>query len=190
MNQEAILKNEIHRLGQIEALKRLRSNIPITEMVTVYWSDSASTHNHWIYCALIPSSQADHCLSNISWDFSHGNGYPGACKHYENEEEITTYYRFGDNSGIEPLIIDRNYYGMRPDYKEISEEFRLFHRLYHDRKEDKFIKIDDDGEEHVVAIVEPTRIQIQLKEIRQFLAIKEMHLSIQFDYREHSQYSL
>jgi hypothetical protein len=29
-----------------------------------------------------------------------------------------------------------------------------------------------------------------LKEIRQFLAIKEMHLAIQFDCREHSQYSL
>jgi hypothetical protein len=190
MNQEEIIKNEVKRLAQVDALERLCCNIPMTEMVTVYGSDSASSHNHWIYCALIPTWQVEKCLSNMSWDFSHGNGHPGACKHYENEEEITTYYRFGDNSGIEPLIIDRNFYGMRPDYKEISEEFRLFHRLYHDGKEDKFIKIDDDGDEQVVVIVEPTRIQIRLKEIRQFLAIKEMHLSIQFDYREHSQYTL
>ena len=184
------IKTEIKRLAQIEALERLCSNIPMTEMVTVYWSDSASTHNHGIYCALIPSTQIERCLSNLSWDFLHGNGYPGACQHHDNGEWITTYYRFGDNSGIEPLIIDRDFHGMRPDYKEISEEFRLFHRLYHDPKQDRYIKIDDDGNEQVVAIVEPKRIQIRLKEIRQFLAIKEMHISIQFDYREHSQHSL
>ena len=39
-------------------------------------------------------------------------------------------------------------------------------------------------------MVEENRIKIRLKEIRQFLAIKEMHLAIQFDYREHSQQQL
>ena len=79
---------------------------------------------------------------------------------------------------------------MRADYKEICEEFRLFHRLYHDRKQDQYIKIDDDGNAHRVVVVEPNRIQIRLQEIRQFLAIKEMYLSIQFDCREHSEHSL
>ena len=144
----------------------------------------------WYYCALIPSSQIKDRLARTSWDFSHGHGCPGACIHHEGKKDITIYYRFGDNSGIEPLIIDREFYGMRPDYMEISEEFRLFHRLYYDRKEDSYIKIDDAGNEQVVAIVKPNRIEIRLKEIRQFLAIKEMHLSIQFDYREHSQHRL
>ena len=73
---------------------------------------------------------------------------------------------------------------------EISEEFRLFHNLYHDRKTDKYIKIDDEGNGHLVAVVEPNRIQMRLKEIREFLAIKEMYLSIQFDYNEYSTYYL
>jgi hypothetical protein len=79
---------------------------------------------------------------------------------------------------------------MRADYKEICKEFRLFHRLYHDRKQDQYLKIDDDGNESRAAIVETNRIQIRLQEIRQFLAIKEMYLSIQFDCREHSEHSL
>jgi len=54
----------------------------------------------------------------------------------------------------------------------------------------KYIKIDSDGTETLVATVEENRIQIRLKEIRQFLAIREMHLLIQFDYREHSIYTL
>ena len=41
-----------------------------------------------------------------------------------------------------------------------------------------------------MAVVEPDCIKIRLKEIRQFLAIKEMHLSIQFRYYEFSKYSL
>ncbi len=79
---------------------------------------------------------------------------------------------------------------MRPDYQEISEEFRHFHRLYHEQRDNKFYKIDDGGTEHLVAIIEPDRIQIRVKEIRQFLAIKEMHLAIFFDYVEYSRLGL
>ena len=42
----------------------------------------------------------------------------------------------------------------------------------------------------MVAIVEPRKIQIRLKEIRQFLAIKEMHLAIFFDSHVYSPYLL
>ncbi|OQW91240.1 MAG: hypothetical protein BWK78_05175 [Thiotrichaceae bacterium IS1] len=187
--------NEVKRLSQVENFNQLRRNFPVTEMVTVYlsdndWSDTATTYAYGIYAALIPSTQIEQVLARPSWDFSHGDGYPGAIQHHRNGEWVTKYCRFGDNSGIEPLIIDRDFNGMRPNYMEVSEEFRLFHRLYHDRKDDKYIKIDDDGNEQVVIIMEPNRIQIRQKEIRQFLAIKEMHLAIQFDYLEYSQFSL
>lgn len=106
------------------------------------------------------------------------------------DEKRVEYLRFGTLSGVEPLVIDREFLGIREDYKEISEEFRHFHQLYHDRKLNHYIKIDDDGNEDLVAVVEANRISIQLKEILQFLAIKEMHLSIQFDCREYSKHSL
>ena len=73
---------------------------------------------------------------------------------------------------------------------EICEEFRLFHNLYHDQKTDEYIKVGEAGNEYTVAVVKPDRVQIRLKEIRQFLAIKEMYLSIQFDCQERSTYSL
>jgi hypothetical protein len=155
-------------------------------MVTVYLSDDCDNHNHGISCALIPTDQIEERLGYPTWDLSHGHGLPGTVQYREENETITEYLRFGDDSGIEPLIINRNFYGIRPDYEEISEEFRLFHDLYHERKENHFIKIDRSSNEHLVAIIEPNRIQIRLLEIRQFLAIKEMHLSIQFDCREHS----
>lgn len=178
------------RLRQEQNLETLFRKLPITEMVTVYYSDSSPTYNHGIYCALISNSETENSLANFSWDLSHGDGYPGANIHYESDVKVPTYHRYGFNQGTEPLIFDRDFHGIRPDYKEINEEFRLFHRLYHDVKENKYIKIDDSGVEEVVAVVEENRIRIRLKEIRQFLAIKEMHLAIQFDYREYSQQQL
>lgn len=178
------------RLSQTQMLKWLQRDLQMTDMITVYLSDHDSLHNHGIYCALIPSSQVDRALSTPAWNLMHGQGIPGAVEYNERGEKRVRYLRYGDDGGIEPLIIDRDFSGMRDDYKEISEEFRLFHRLYHDRKLDQYIKIDDAGNEHMVALVEPNRIQIRLKEIRQFLSIKEMHLSIQFDCCERSEHSL
>ncbi|OEU81258.1 MAG: hypothetical protein BA872_02845 [Desulfobacterales bacterium C00003060] len=178
------------RLSQAKMLEWLRCDLPLNEMVTVYQFDGNSLYSHDIYCALIPNDQIERTLSNSSWDLSHGQGLPGAMVHHFGDDADATYLRFGNDGGIEPLVIDREFYGIHEDYKEISEEFRLFHSLYQDRKQDHYLKIDDDGNEHLVGIVEPTRVRVRLKEILQLLAIKEMHLSIQFDCREQSENTL
>ncbi|HOE45112.1 hypothetical protein [Methanothrix soehngenii] len=178
------------RLSQKRMLERLRRDISMNEMIPVYLSDRGEQYNHGIYCALIPSSEIERVLCHPAWDLSHGKGLPESEERYKDDEKRIEYLRFGTSNGVEPLVIDRDFFGLRDNYTEISEEFRLFHRLYHDRKLDHFIKIDDDGNEELVAIVEANRVQIRLKEILQFLAIKEMHLSIQFDCLEHSKHSL
>ena len=179
-------QQERERLSQDKLLVWLSRDFQLTDMVTVYWSDRTDEHNYAIYCALIPSEEIESSLSRTSWDLMHGHGLPGAVKFYDEGKERVEYLRYGEHNGVQPLVIDREFHGLRPDYKELSEEFRLFHRLYHDRKQDHYYKIDDSGNEHVVAITEANRIQIRLKEIRQFLAIKEMHLAILFDCRENS----
>lgn len=186
MNVEA----ERERLMQTETLRWLRQEYRATDMVTVYQSDREGLYNRGIYCALIPSSAVEDALSTTGWDLIHGGGVPGASVSYANEEPQATYLRYGSDDGVEPLVIDREFHGMRDNYRELGEEFRLFHNLYHDVKANHYIKIDEAGNEHTVATVDPTRIQIRLLEIRQFLAIKEMYLSIQFDHKEFSRASL
>ena len=92
--------------------------------------------------------------------------------------------------GSEPLVIGRQFSKMKEDYFEISEEFRLFHNLYHDKETNTYIKIDEAGNDVKVIIVKPNEVQIRLKEIRQFLAIKEMYLSMLFEFNAYSRYSL
>ena len=174
------------RLLQEKTLESLWREPKATEMETVYRSDRGEHFHRGIYCALIPSAQIERALSKSSWDLSHGNGVPGTVEKLILGEWKPEYLRYGDDSGVEPLVIDREFHGIRDDYKEISEEFRLFHNLYHDRNSDEYLKIDDAGNEARVAVVKPGLIQIRLKEIRQFLAVKEMHLSIQFGCVEYS----
>ena len=158
-------------LSLAQRLKYMRRDLKLTEMIPVYWNRK----EFGIYCALIPSHQVERALSKSSWD-------------------LMFYHHEGDN-GIKPLVINREFnesqinYGKRTRYSEISEEFRFFHNLYHDREKEEYIKIDDEGNEHIAAAVEPDCIQIRLKEIRQFLAIKEMYLSIQFSFEGDSAYS-
>ena len=70
---------------------------------------------------------------------------------------------------------------MRPDYLELSEQFRFFHRLFEDRDTGRFVKIDDGGREEVIATSIDSSICVRLREVRQYLAIREMVLLLQFD---------
>lgn len=168
------IESDRERLSQAKMLEWLQRDLQMTDMVTLYLSSKKGGHDHGIYCALIPSGQIEEILKSSSWDLMLGAaGIP-----------------YGSTNGIEPLVIDRSFYKIKDGYREISEEFRLFHNLYHDEATNKYIKIDEGGNENIVAVVEPNCVQIRLKEIRQFLAVKEMYLSIQFDCRERSGHSL
>ena len=57
------------------------------------------------------------------------------------------------------------------------------------KREGKYFKINEDGERIVVATVKKDHVQICLKEIRQWLTLKEMYLSIQVRCWERSTHS-
>ncbi len=184
------VNEEKQRLSQATFIGWVMRPIRPSEMLTVYLSDHGDRHNIGIYCCLVPNDSIQRSLDDLSWDLSCGDGHPGAVIHHDGEKEVVEYLRYGEYSGIEPLVIYREFYGIRENYLEISEEFRLFHRLFYDRRQDQYIKIADSGTEHTVAIVKAGRIDIRLQEIQQFLAIKEMHLAVMFDCRENSTHSL
>ncbi len=74
--------------------------------------------------------------------------------------------------------------------KKWLKSFVFFHNLYHDQKNNRYIKISDDGNETTVIEMTDECIKIRVKELKQFLALKDMYLSIQFDCREHTTLSL
>ena len=184
------INTEKRRLEQVQTLQNMQRNLKLNEKVPVYQEYTEGYSKHYIYCALIPSVQVEKVLSVSEWDLEFSQGMPSGMIYYKVGREVREYLRYGVDSGVEPLIINRSFHKLRDGYREISEEFRFFHNLYYDGKTGEYIKIDEDGNEDVVAIVKPNHVQIRLKEIRQFLAIKEMHLAVQFIFSESSTYSL
>ena len=184
------IESDRTRLFQERTLEKLRRELKMTDMVTVYQKHRNDYSSGSIFCALIPSAHLEMALSTTTWDLGIGGGRPGAYEYSDGEKQRVEYFRYGNENGIEPLAIKREFLGMQADYWEISEEFRLFHNLYHDSAKNEYIKFDDAGNETKVAVVEQDHIRIRLKEIRQFLAIKEMHLSVQFEYVEYSSCTL
>jgi hypothetical protein len=151
------------------------------QWVTVYslvkneWEDIA------IFSALIPNDRVTHSLAESSWDLSIGGAMPGCTRYHDLEEAQVVYYRFGNDSEIEPLVLHRSFHGIRQPYLEILEEFRLYHNLYFDRQNNSYLKFSDSGKEQDVIRITTDSVTIRTKEIRQFLAIKDMHLAIFFE---------
>lgn len=176
------------RLSQKKQLEQLRCELRATDMVPVYLKGENGSDG--IYSVLVPSARISDALSDPYWDFTPEDSVPFVDVVYEGGNKRAEYFRHGMIYGIEPLVINRSFSGLRNGYMEVCEEFRLFHNLYHDSKKNEYIKFDDAGDEDTVIDVESNCIRIRLKELRQFLAIKEMYLSIQFGRVEHSEHSL
>jgi hypothetical protein len=157
--------------------------------VTVYENAYGNNDGHGFFCALIPGVLVPKVLSDASWELSKGHGLPGHSVGWENNERTIKYHRFGGDEGYEPLVISREFHGVRPDYFEILEEFRHFHNLYYDEKNKVLIKIGEDGSEEEVVRISDRKIEMRLREIRQFLAIKEMHLAVYFNVDRYSKLS-
>lgn len=185
-----MIRQDRERLSQADMLAHLCRNVPMTEMLTVCLLKKNCGCEHHVHCALIPSSCVEQSLACPAWDMGYRDGMPGAIEYSRSDGNEVKYYRYGNDDGIEPLVFYRDFHGVREDYVEISEEFRHFHRLYFDRKQNKYIKVGDNGVETTVISIEPGEVKIRLKEIRQFLAIKEMHLALLFDCLAYSPISL
>lgn len=182
------IEQDYERLKQERIRKEFLSPPSINEFITVKYRDDDGPHYHGISSALIPKRLVADTLNNLSFDIQ--DGMPGSVESYSKKRKRVKYLRFGELSGVEPLVIERSFHEIKPNYFEISEEFRLFHRLFHDISSNQFFKIQDNGREDLVAIVTPQSVKIRLKEIRQFIAVKNMYMSLLIDYRELSPYQL
>ena len=95
------------------------------------------------WAALMPVENIDEAYRDCSWNSHIGTQCPG-------------FIEYGDKITYEanPLSFDsclnivhyRDFYGIKPSYVEISEEFRLLNNLYHDTNTNIFYEIENNGE--------------------------------------------
>ena len=184
---------ETLRIKQTEIISDFLKSYKAHDMVVVYRSEYSQkkygTCNLGIHSAFVPNDQIDSCLSNFTWDLLTDEGCPRIEKYIDGHVE---YSRFGNDKGIEPLIISRNFFGMYENDIEISEEFRLFFNLFYNRQEKSFYKVLDDG--NVEKIIEIDSIQqivkVRNKELLSFAYTKDMSLALFIDSIQYSDLDL
>lgn len=173
---------------------KIKGNLRKTEWITVFSKSSAhrDIDRGGFYSAFISNEKIEQVLKNYQGDLEINGGLPGFCSYFKNGKEITEYYRFSKD-GIEPLVYWRSFHGLKEDYCEIAEEFRLYFNLFEDHKslkESKFIHIDDNGDEEEVVLINDSEVKAKLKFLKEFLAVKKMHLAIYFDFMRFSEKAL
>lgn len=174
--------------------KIIKESLGKTEWMSVLSikeSDLELNQNNF-FSALVVNEKVKDIMKDYQWDLRIGNGLPGFSSYYENGKEIIEYQRFTD-IGIEPLVYCRNFYNIKEKYFEISEEFRLYFNLFEDRKsyrEVTFIYIDENGDEDEVVTISENEVKIKLKFIKEYLAVKKMHLVIYFEFMRFSDKTL
>lgn len=164
-------------------LTHFRDDYSDLDMIDVYWAREEEGVSDLVYCVLVPLSRMEHHLQSANWAEGVTGWRPGVVIRYRGSEEEKYYHRFGSGGDTEPLAILRDFDGLREQFLEISEEFRLFHNLYSDDGL-SYYKYDEVGDNHRIASISDTRAQLRLKEIRQFCGAKDMALAIQFDCRK------
>lgn len=133
----------------------------------------------WAY--LIPVNRIDESLKNVCWESSVGTQEPGFMESCQN----VSYDRLsftGDE--YENIVNYREFFGIKPDYIEFVEEFRLLNNLYHDTKTNRLIQIQKNGDSIEVARIENDfSAFVQLKYLLNYAAARQMALCLCFDIR-------
>jgi hypothetical protein len=154
-----------------------------TERRTTLYLAASETEERAFYSFMAPADMLDGLLVNTNWDLRVGDGQPGFCTSYEG----TLYDRLGHNDGLESIVHVRTQ--RQDDVVELIEEFRLLYDLYYGPNHDLF-RWTPAGEKESVGTVSPTKVEINTRLLRQFLAVKGKCLVVCFHHRRNFQFEI
>lgn len=132
------------------------------------------------YSALVDKDRVSEAMASSAWEMQKGYDAPGLAIGTEDGEDVVRYVAF-DDEGLQRLVICRDFEGGRAGYRELIEEFRLFHNLYQEGGGSKLFAIDDAGDSIEVANFSETEVKIRRSYLRSFMAAKQMDLLLFFD---------
>jgi hypothetical protein len=168
-------------LLQKDLQELIGSNFKSENWTIVYDKLKNERMNIGFFSAFIPNDLVSSALQDANWDISIGAGGPEVCISYKNGSEVREYSYYAEKRQIQPIVLVRDFHSIRPSYIEIQEEFRLFHNLYYDSIEAKYIKIQNDGNEEDIIIIEGEAVRIKTRALREYAAIKDASIMLYID---------
>lgn len=159
-----------------ERIKQMETTFMKDGWLTIY----ESSEDDLIYCCLVHNSKIDEYKSKRDWVIR---------PYYEGKPAVFgdgTYKTYSED-GYEPFIFIKhfNFNNGGEKYIDISEEFVLYFKLYEraeNKQNRKYFFIDELGDLDEVINVEPNRIRIKLKYLKEYIAIRQLHFAVCFDF--------
>lgn len=133
------------------------------------------------WCGLVRTDQIEELFQDVGWDISaHQQSTPG----FEGDSDGYHYNSSLLKEGFESVILYREFYGVKPDYIELSQEFVLLNNLRYDSISKSYWAMYDSGEsEEAVKYTDATTILIKMKFLQSYSAAKQMAIVLFFDIR-------
>lgn len=171
-----------------DRIKQIESFFIKDGWATIYESSAPDNNDQaLIYCCLVDSKRIGAYKLDSNWVIQNGSeGKPSIIESYKNGKSLIKYQTYSDK-GIEPFIFSKHFSfnNGHDSYIDISEEFVLYFKLYEkalDKQNRKYFFIDDVGDLDEVILVEPKKIKIKLKYLKEYLSVRGMYFSICFDF--------
>lgn len=129
---------------------------------------------------LVPADRTEEQLKTDTYD-AYGLLRPEVTVYGAWDSGEAAYYKWGNNTSIEPLVIKRDYNDLARDNIEIVEEFRFLFNLYYNSQSKEYVDLENDTS--VVKISDDNLVSIHKRYLKSYLAIKNMALIIHIDSR-------
>lgn len=171
-----------------DRIKQIEESFIKDGWVTIYDSYDASEDDETlIFCCLVDSKRIKKYKLDTDWIIQNGSeGKPTITSFNNNGISGVTYQTYSDK-GIEPFLFSKHFSFCdgNDSYVDVSEEFILYFNLYEkglNKQNRKFCFIDELGEFDDVIIIEPKKVKIKMKYLKEYISIRGLYFSICYDF--------
>ena len=153
-------------------------------------------NNGWItlydetytYSVLISNDKLEKTKCSDSWKLNMNNSHPIINEFEDSASGYSQYYE----DGVVPIVTYQSEKSTYPKRLRLSDEFILFYDLRDVQNNDciEYHIVDECGDGECIAKITSNQVIAQIKYIKEFIAVKEMPLLIQFETLKDSNKSL
>lgn len=172
----------IDDFGLSDFAKRVQKEFWKTEWVDAYsfsWKDQPYDSCS-LLSAFVKNEHVDKILEEHSWDVQHWYGMPGFICHFGGGKEINEYDAYYHRD-IFPVVFWRHFPTIKESRFEPLQEFCHYFDLYEDKEDGNYYKFDDCGDKIEVIRILERGVQIKLKFLKEFAAVKESSIVLYFE---------
>lgn len=184
------MQKHIEWLRQFDIHAYLTSGEIAAPWFPAFQSVTKEDHEIRWFAALVSPDSIRKLIKRDGWDIGPADGGPAIWTHYRGHEKTRQYCPFGNEDGVEPIVILRSFHGIHHDFLELAQEFQMYCNLYPDPGHKRFIHIDRNGDESEAVRYGDKFMEVRTDLLRRFCAAKQMALAIYVESFRYSRYTL